>query len=309
MKLKLVFLLLLAFTVPSATFAQKRKNKGPALYQNKKSKSDFFGSRKASKKIMKNKSDKVRPFGLQVQLGATLTLVKPEAQNKSIEIPAEGTYKVDPQTRAGIMTEIGFVHMNMKAKSGARQRIIDYIDYGIGFHLWRGVEQVDFTRLGTNEVDNSSKSTFQFGNVNARFGVHKLQYLTKKKTFFIDHSLGINFEYRLLNKTTEGDYLGKYPLYDDKSTKPYWLNLHYDFAFGFRVAKGKYLEVGAQVPFAEFLSRPTGYPTFKWFSSSYLPFMVKLKYINLFPARNNKQACWLGDEDQRKLNQQYLDSQ
>lgn len=301
MKLAKYLCLLVALLVIQPMFAQK-------LYERKKSKSDYFGSRKAPKKIMKNKTDKVRPFGLQVQLGATTTLVNADAKNIRHEIsPYGGTYEINPLTRPGIYAEIGFVHMNMRAKK-ARMRIIDYLDYGIGFKLFRGAEKISLTDIpATAPISNeNATSSFSLGQLHARFGIHKLQYLTKKKNLFIDHSLGINFDYRITERNNESHLSGIYP---QKFSGKYDLMLHYDVGLGVRLGKGKYIVIGVQAPFVEFLDKPTGNPSFNWFSSSYYPFLIRVKYIHLFPAKKSKHACWMGDEEQRKMNEQYMQGQ
>lgn len=303
----LLCLVLLSFTFP--VLAQKKKNKGGTkIFVRGKSKSDYFGERSAPKKIMKNKTDKVRPFGFQAQLGLTTTLVNPDSKNIKGEItPTGGNYEINPKTGLGIYGEIGFVHMNMRAKS-ARSRIIDYIDYGIGFKLFTGKEKIIFSKIpaGSSLDNESAISRFQHGNLHARFGIHKLHYLTNKKNLFIDHSLGINFDYRIMGKSNASPLTNYFP--QKYSGKPS-LMLHYDVGLGIRLGKGKYIVVGVQAPFVEFLDKPRGNPSFNWFSSSYYPFMIRVKYIHLFPAKKSKQACWTGDDEQRKLNEQYMQSQ
>ncbi len=309
MKMSKLLLLLLAITFALPTMAQKKKKGGGSkMFVRGKSKSDYFGEKSAPKKIMKNRTDKVRPFGLQAQLGLTTTLVNPDSKNTRGEItPYGGNYEINPLTGLGIYAEIGFVHMNMKAKS-ARSRIIDYIDYGIGFKLFNGKERITFTNnsLGYGFANESVVSRFQLGKLHARFGVHKLHYLTKKKNLFIDHSLGINFDFRVTEKSSPS-YMTNY--FPQRYSGKYSLMLHYDVGLGIRLGKGKYIVVGVQAPFVEFLDKPMGNPSFNWFSSSYYPFMVRVKYIHLFPAKRPKHACWTGDDEQRKLNEQYMQSQ
>lgn len=309
MRLATIVIVVLSFLMTNPLVAQKKKTSGGTkTFERGKSKSDYFGSRKAPKKIMKNRTDKVRPFGLQAQLGATTTLVHTDKNNQRGDItPHGGNFEVNPLTRAGVFAEIGFVHMNMR-QTEARKKIIDYIDYGIGFKLFRGAEKITFSNIPTNAAisDQSGISDFQLGNLHARFGIHKLQYLTKKKQLFIDHSLGINFDYRITESSHASPLTAGFP--QKYSGKP-MLMLHYDVGLGIRLGKGKYLVVGVQAPFIEFLDKPFGNPSFQWFSSSYYPFLVRVKYIHLFPAKKPKHACWAGDDEQRKMNEQFMQSQ
>lgn len=299
MKLNTHLLLAFLLLCSTAVLAQKKPS-SKGMYVKKTSKSDFFGERNAPKKIMKNKTDKVRPFGFQAQLGPTLTLVS--GQKEGTTTPTNLDYVLDPATRAGIYGEIGFVHMNVRSKSAARQRIIDYVDYGVGFKLFHGAENI---KLSAPMMNDLGQNRFQLGHLHARIGVHKLQYLTTKKKFFIDHSLGLNFDFRVLEKNDMSPLAAGF---DQRFSGKPSLMLHYDVGLGIRVAKGKYIVIGVQAPFVEFLDKPAGNPSFNWFSNSYYPFLARIKYIHLFPAKKPKHACWMGDDEQRKLNEQFLQS-
>lgn len=302
-KLPLFLFVLFCFLLTVPTYGQKRRKGGTQMYVPKKSKSDHFGSRSAPKKIMKNKTDKVRPFGFQAQLGTTTTLVHPNSKNEKGGLEPKGQYEINPITQAGFMAELGFVHMNVRS-AGIRKRIIDYVDYGVGYKMWQGAEAVSIEK---NLIRERYRNTFKYHDIFARVGVHKLQYLTTKKNLFIDHSLGVNFDYRLASKAS--DNASPLAQFEQKPDGNMHLNVHYDVGLGIRLAKGKYLVIGVQAPLVEFLNKPIGNPTFTTFSSKYYPFMIRLKYIHLFPARKSNQACWLGDEEQRKLNDQFLQGQ
>lgn len=121
MKLTKFFFVLVLISLAIPAVAQK-------TFERKKSKSDYFGDRRAPKKIMKNKTDKVRPFGLQAQLGATTTLVNADTRNTKNDItPYGGNYEINPLTRVGIYGEIGFVHMNMRATTARKKSLIIWI--------------------------------------------------------------------------------------------------------------------------------------------------------------------------------------
>lgn len=301
-----LLLILFSLLLATPTYAQKKKSGGTKMFEPKKSRSDYFGSKKAPKRIMKNKSDKVRPFGFQAQLGIPTTLVHINPKNEKRMLPgptdAPVPYEINPITRVGIAAEFGFVHMNMRA-AAARSRIIDYFDYGIGYKMWRGAEEISMLYDGSK---TSNKNEFTYHDLYARFGLHKLQYLTLKKNLFIDHSLGINFDYRLSENII--DRSTPPAVFPQKFEKNMHLMVHYDVGLGIRLAKGRYLVIGVQAPLMEFLNKPIANPVFNSFSSKYYPFLIRIKYFHLFPAKNN-QACWTGDSEQRKLNEQFLQGQ
>lgn len=274
-------------------------------YQNKKKKKDYFGKKE-------NPNDKVRPWGLQVQLGPTYTFTKSNSKNETVKVSSDTAgdfqYTHDPMGRVGVFGEIGFVHFNMKSPKYKFGRLIDYIDYGIGFKLLVGKETTTLDRIDPfGNVVGSAVGVGEFynGNIFGRFGVHKLQYLNKTKNIFLDHSLGLNADFRI----TGGSENYKAPVIasTQRFAAPFSFQMHYDIGFGIRLGKGKYLIPGIQLPLLGFHEWNGGTPAFKWFSSKYYPVMFHIKYIRLFPAKQGK-GCYQGDPADKKSNELYMQS-
>lgn len=280
-------------------------------FENKKRKSDFFGKQKQPKD--KNKDDKVRPFGLQVQIGPTYSFAKPDSKNETIQAGSDSVgnyqYTHDPKGRVGVFGEIGFVHFNMNSANYSFGRIYDYIDYGVGVKILGARESTLLEKVtpgGTLLESARGEGKTMNGNVFVRFGIHKLQYLNKTKNIFLDHSLGLNGDFRVFG----GSIAYSSPVIGSTQqfSKEFTMNLHYSIGFGIRLAKGKYLVPGIQLPLLGFFDGYGVTPRYHWFSSQYYPVLFSIKYIHLFPAKKNG-TCWTGDPADRKRNEQYMQSQ
>lgn len=275
---------------------------GQQLYKSKKKRKDYFGK-------AENPNDKVRPFGLQVQLGPTYTFTRLKNETIGIQDPSLGNFQYthDPSGRLGIFAEIGFVHFNMKEPKYKFGRFIDYIDYGIGFKLFGGHETTAIDRLdsiGGVVGTTIGEGEFYNGYANLRFGVHKLQYLNKTKNIFLDHSLGVNADFIVLpgNQDYKLPVLPFTQHFDDGLK----VQLHYDLGFGIRLKKGQYLIPGVQLPILGIHEWNGGNPSINWFSSKYYPALFHIKYIYLFKAKKSKNKCYEGDARGRKQNEEYM---
>jgi HPt (histidine-containing phosphotransfer) domain-containing protein len=81
------------------------------LYKPKKKRKDFFG------KVESPNDGKVRPIGVQVQVGPTYTLtrkVNQTFQSEPDSVNRYNEYTHDPSGKVGFFAEVGLVHFNMK---------------------------------------------------------------------------------------------------------------------------------------------------------------------------------------------------
>ena len=273
------------------------------LYKPKKNRKDFFG------KVQSPNDGKVRPIGLQVQIGPTYTTTRkvnqtfqsaPDSVNRYYE------FTQDSRGKVGFFAEVGLVHFNVKDPKFKFGRFVDYLDYGIGFKLFKGSETTTVTQFdasGNALFTNTGEGNFSKGYVYGRFAAHKLQYLNKTKNIFIDHSLGLNGDYGMLVKEP---YEGARDVSTETFSPNFRAQLHYDFGFGIRLKKGRYLIPGIQLPLLGIQEWNNGSAKLQWFSSTYYPIMFHIKYIHLFPAKKSKHACFEGSSEDRKRNEEYL---
>lgn len=271
-------------------------------YKPKKRRKDYFGKRE-------NPDIKVRPFGLQLQLGPTYTFTK--KKNETIQSdPSEVNryqYTIDPTGKFGVFAEIGLVYFNMKdPKIKHYGRIVDYMDFGVGFKLLRGSETTTVDQLdpvGNIQSSAVGEGDFSNGYAFGRFAVHKLQYINKTKKIFLDHSLGVNADFLV----TGGSQNYKSPVFASTQvfSDDFRLQLHYGLGFGIRLKKGQYLVPGVQLPILGVQEWNKGKTALRWYSSTYYPVLFHLKFIYLFPAKKGK-GCYEGDPAGRKMNEEYM---
>lgn len=272
------------------------------------SKRDAFGKRDLRS---------LRNFGLQFQLGGTSYLTR--LKNNQIEADAtassfRGNYTHDPIGKLGAYAEIGLFHFPKKrSKLSLKLKtvLISYFDYGVGFKYFRGGENIEIDQqdvLG-NSLDGSPYEeayNFSHGNLYGRFSIHKNVHFKKRRektNFFLDNSLGINIDYRLLTTSDGGYSTFSIMSTEQQYTKPLQVQLHYGLGFGFRLKRGSYLIPGVRLPIFGYQTMTSGAggsgedgssfgrPSSHWFSTRHWPIMFGIKYMFLFEKKSKKGDC------------------
>lgn len=248
--------------------------------------------------------------GLQFQLGGTYLMSK--LNNEVREVRTEtgelrGRYLHDPKGMLGAYAEIGLIHFPKKRSKLSlwlKTVLVSYYDWGLGFKYFRGAEQIRYESMNPSSGTVVSTLTpnyfFEYGNIYGRFSLHKnIHFKNKRKNaqsnFFLDNSLGVNIDYRVLQKTSPYAWS---PMTDEQRySKPLQVQLHYGLGFGFRLKRGAYLIPGVRVPLLGYQSTVAlfndsakgstvfGNPSTHWFSSKYWPLLFHVKYMFLFEKK------------------------
>ncbi len=243
----------------------------------------------------------LRNFGLQVQLGPTYLMTN--RKNELVEIPnASGhqpvAYLNDQYGKIGAFAEIGLMHFPKK-RSGLSLKLktvlISYYDWGLGFKYFRGGELVESTSSIANLAPESADFKLGHGNVYGRFSIHKNIHFKKnggrdKSNFFLDNSLGINVDYRILDQS---DAYAHPASLASVNYNPLHVQLHYGLGFGFKLKRGSYLIPGVRTPILGYQSTTGagssqtvfGKPSLHWFSSRYWPILFHIKYMFIFEKK------------------------
>ncbi len=255
---------------------------------------------------------KLNNYGLQFQLGATGYMTKLKNQTVDVTDPTSagfrGNYMHDPCGKTGVYGEIGMFHFPKKRSKlslALKTVLVSYYDWGVGFKYFRGSETIhaNFTdALGTVIGSDSRSYKFSQGNLYGRFSLHKNMYFKRHReqiNFFLDHSLGLNVDYRLLTKSEDYTWYGVMTQ-DQQYTKPLQVQLHYGLGFGFRLKRGAYLIPGVRTPLLGFQntvpaynssdkgSNEFGRPSIHWYSSRYWPVLIHVKYMFAFEKKPKK---------------------
>lgn len=269
-------------------------------------------------------------YGIQFQLGPTFLMNSPKNERYDVEGAFRGEYVQNPKGRLGAYAEIGMFHFPKKFPkikigkddSGKQKYLIllSYFDWGLGFKYFRGAEQItaNFEDAAGTYLDSEDRTyNFSNGNVYGRFSLHKNVYFKPKKrkeklNFFLDNSLGINFDYRVL--TTADTYTDWYGIMEQNQQyyKPFHAQLHYGLGFGFSPRRGMFIIPGVRLPIVGYHAATTGMdgsgdkesywgkPSIHFFSSRYWPILFNVKFMFALPKK--QKGCATGitnDQDQK----------
>lgn len=267
-------------------------------------------------------------YGLQFQFGPTYLLNRLKNEEMAADVNNNGfrgTYMHDPIGKIGIYGEVGMFHfpqkpIGIKYKEGAKFfSLINYFDWGLGFKYFRGAEDitVDFEDALGNYINTEERRfDFSHGNVYGRFSVHRHIYFKPKKrkeklNFFLDNSLGFNFDYRLL--TTSDDYTWLNSVTQgEQYYKPFHAQLHYGLGFGFSPRRAIFIIPGVRLPIVGYHSATPGIngsgdkqsywgkPSMHWYSSRYWPILFNVKFMFAFPKKPKGCATGITNEQDKE---------
>lgn len=269
-------------------------------------------------------------YGLQFQFGPTFLMNRLNNE----EVPADlattgfrGNYSFDPIGKIGIYGEIGMFHfpkrpIGIPYKEGAKKFVlINYFDWGLGFKYFRGAEDitVNYHDQAGNFIDSEEQRyNMSFGNVYGRFSAHRHIYFKSKKrkeklNFFLDNSLGLNFDYRLITNSDEYSFQGIGGITQNQQYyKPFHAQLHYGLGFGWSPRRGMFIIPGVRLPIVGYHAATTnvdgsgdsnsywGKPSMHWYSSRYWPILVNVKFMFAFPKKQKGCATGITNEQDKE---------
>ena len=136
-------------------------------------------------KLKKNEKLIVRNDGIQWSLGPTFLLTKRKNETKDFNDNngTRGNYLMDPNGKLGFFVEAGMAHFP-KWTPIFRNRLLDYVDWGVGFKSLSGKEKTTINYTNSlNEVISTDEGigNFRNGFLSFRFSAHTLIYLEKQK--------------------------------------------------------------------------------------------------------------------------------
>ena len=239
----------------------------------------------------------LRNVGMQFQFGPTYTLTRLDKNNETIDFNGSvgrGNYTIDPSGRIGVYGELGMIHFPKKRSKLSlwlKAVLVSYYDWGLGFKLIGGKEStlLNFTDPFGNVVSSlEGKDNFYNGYAYVRFTLHKNINFKRTPKFFLDNSLGVNVDYRVITADQTSDYHNTFSAPYSSSVHyhdPLVAQLHYGLGFGFKLKRGSYLIPGFRTPILGINEWHNGNPSLKWFSSNYWPVLFHVKYMFLFEKK------------------------
>jgi hypothetical protein len=237
----------------------------------------------------------VKNDGIQFAFGPTYLI---SSETITREIPdkngAGRIFEINSTGNLGYFAEFGMAHFpkwkGIPIKFLKKSRILDYVDWGIGFRQLSGDESTTIRLKNSLEEIVSTQTgygEFRNGYVFGRFSAHTLIYFGKKKIdkarkYFIDQSLGLNFDYNLFQGDTVYENNFSQYKHELKFQNPFMIQLHYSFGIGIRLNRAWMMIPGAQLPVLG-LHQWNGFNAkMNWFSSQYWPIQAQIKFIKLF---------------------------
>jgi hypothetical protein len=233
--------------------------------------------------------------GIQFAAGATY-LMPSKTINGIISdnTGVRGDYEIKPDGQFGYFATIGFAHFpkwkGIPIKPLKKSRIMDYIDWGLGFRNYAGGETTTVNiknALGEIISTQTGKGDFRNGYLYGQVSAHTLIYYGKKRIdkarkHFIDQSLGFNFDYNILRGDTV--YQNNFAQYKSelKFQKPFMLQMHYSLGVGIRLNRAWMMIPSAQLPILGLYQWNGFNGRINWFSSQYWPVQAQIKFIKLF---------------------------
>lgn len=235
--------------------------------------------------------------GLQFQLGATYLMTRIDYKPVEFGSGASlGRYTLEPKGLLGAYGEIGLIHFPKKRSKlslALKTVLVSYYDWGLGFKYFRGLERMTIDRLSpTGTVLGTSATTgnFQRGHIYGRFSLHKNAHLKSIKRFYLDNSVGVNFDYNVLKSKIDGataDHLVALSAVGApvRYQQNFMAQLHYGLGIGIKLKRGAYLTPGVRIPIMGAYEWRKGHPTISWFSSEYMPLLIHIKYMFMFEKK------------------------
>ena len=226
--------------------------------------------------------------GIQFSFGPTYLIPSKTISGEITDINgARGIYDIKPKGNVGFFAEFGMAHFpkwkGIPIKPLKKSRILDYVDWGVGYRQYSG-EEATTIQLNSTQTGNGE---FRNGYLYGRISAHTLIYFGKKKIdkarkYFIDQSLGLNFDYNLF--PGDKNYKDNFSQYQKELIfqKPLMVQVHYSLGVGIRLNRAWMMIPGAQIPILGIHEWNGFNAKMNWFSSQYWPVQAQIKFIKLF---------------------------
>lgn len=216
---------------------------------------------------------KARRGGFYVAPGITYTLSR--FNNKEEEVFRGGdtsyTATYDPNGKMGIYLEAGWFYATRDPI------IVDYWDIGLAYKNFRGGEKYESTFMRADSAavfagDGSFAERLITLHANAN------KFIQVRNYQFIQLSLGVNADYRL---GSGYEHTGS-PLMNNHSFPPDLMGqAHFKLGYGFKVTGNVLVIPAVETPIFSFVPEDQGFGELQWFSSTYRPLILSVRFLFL----------------------------
>lgn len=220
-------------------------------------------------------------WGWHIAPGLTYTATKSGTQETTLG--ESWTVDKKDKSRIGLYFEGGLFHIFPK---GAW---LTYMDYSLAWKWLRGAEE--FTEVNDAFTGEGVFSNhFLLGN----FNLNKVTPI--KEDVFIQNSLGINFDWRFINKYEQTE-----PIFQSADPGNLIGQVHYKFGVGFKINENLMIIPSIETPILNAYKWDDFKSTLPYFNSRYRPLILSIRFLILHD--NNGLSCppvYANPDDQMK---------
>lgn len=168
--------------------------------------------------------------------------------------------------------------------------LLDNIDYGLGFKMFRGSEQFDgFVKYDSARYEVQNTATFSESFISAYINFGNIHQLSDR--LFLHNSLGLNADYRILsNRDPQGDFTGMIHAFPSDFVG----QAHFRFGVGFKMQSRVFVIPSVETPILTIAKFDDGKSTVQYFSSRYRPLIFTLRFV-LLDRRKSADCVGKGD--------------
>lgn len=215
----------------------------------------------------------LRNGGLMIAPGVTYFLGINESSSSENDGNTSIVRESSPSGKFGGSLQIGWFH------SFEKNRIIDFLDFGVSYKLLRGQLTTKFTEtnLNNNQV-YEGESVLDFNDSHIGLFFNATKTIPLKQNIFMSHSLGLNVDHRAIEG---GEYSGDDRIYFVDYPPIDIAQLHYKIGLGVRSFKNLLLIPSLETPILTFYPSDDLSPSLAYSKSNFQPILFSLQILFL----------------------------
>jgi hypothetical protein len=178
-------------------------------------------------------------------------------------------------------------------------RFIHYLDYGLAWKWLAGKEKFEGAY-----VDRTDGASFGTSGGTGKFSSHHLlAYVNANNlwqfadNYFLQNSLGANFDWRFLGKANPG---GDSPFHDPINPPRFVFQLHYKLGVGIKINDGFFIIPAIETPILNILPWSKGRSQLDTFNSRYRPLILTVRFAFLGKNKTSCNVPGISDDERKK---------
>ena len=204
----------------------------------------------------------------------------------------------DPGGRPGLYFEVGRYRL---FKYGT---LFNYMDYGLAFKQVGGKESFDgeIIRESSSSLisEHSTSGAFKHSYITGNFNLNGV--LQTADYNFIQWSLGLNADYRVIDRTT---FSGSDAYMNQVNMGELVAQAHFKLGYGFKWSDKLFIIPTLETPIITFYQWNGTRTVYPMFSSKYRPVFLTIRFAWLSKPNNKDCPTGIGNPDDKRKQQEY----